>query len=111
MLRLFRRDPPSAREADFIDVSHGGEIYRVRVRRTAAAKRFTLRVRTAARDVVLTMPQRASFKSGKSFAERHGAWIGARLRHLPQQIGFAPGDRVPLRGIAHRIELAPRQLR
>ncbi len=107
MLRLFRRDPP-AREADFIDVSHGGETYRVRVRRTATAKRFTLRVRTAARDIVLTMPHRASFKAGKSFAERHGAWIGAKLRHLPEKIGFAPGDCVPLRGVPHCIAQAPR---
>ena len=102
MLRLFRRDPPPVREAEFIDVSHGGEIYRIRVRRTATAKRFTLRVRAAARDIVLTMPARASFKAGKSFAERQGAWIGAKLRHLPEKIGFEPGDSVPLRGVLHR---------
>ena len=108
MLRLFRRDPPPAREDDFIDVAHGGEIYRIRVRRTASAKRFTLRIRTAARDIVLTMPARASFRHGKSFAERHGAWIGAKLRHLPEKIGFEPGDSVPLRGVPHRIALAPR---
>ena len=108
MLRLFRREPPPAREADFIDVSHGGETYRIRVKRSAGAKRFTLRIRTAARDIVLTMPARASFKQGKSFAERHGAWIGAKLRHLPEKIGFEPGDSVPLRGVPHRIALAPR---
>ncbi len=108
MLRLFRREPPPAREADFIDVSHGGETYRIRVKRSASAKRFTLRIRTAARDIVLTMPARASFKQGKSFAERHGAWIGAKLRHLPEKIGFEPGDSVPLRGVPHRIALAAR---
>ncbi|MGO9674241.1 MAG: M48 family metallopeptidase [Methylocella sp.] len=106
MLRLFRRDPPPAREADFIDVAHDGEIYRIRVRRTSSAKRFTLRIRTAARDIVLTMPARASFKHGKSFAERHSAWIGAKLRHLPEKIGFEPGDSVPLRGVPHKIALA-----
>jgi predicted metal-dependent hydrolase len=108
MLRLFRRDPPSAREADFIDVSHGGETYRIRVKRTASARRFTLRVRTAARDIVLTMPARASFRDGQSFAERHGAWIGAKLRRLPEKIGFEPGDSVPLRGVPHKIARAPR---
>ena len=108
MLRLFRREPPPAREADFIDVSHGGETYRVRVRRSASAKRFTLRIRTAARDIVLTMPARASFKQGKSFAERHGAWIGAKLRRVPEKIGFELGDSVPLRGVPHSIALAAR---
>ena len=108
MLRLFRRDPPTAREADFIDVSHGGETYRVRVRRTANARRFTLRVRTAARDIILTMPARASFRDGQSFAERHGAWIGAKLRRLPEKVGLEAGDSVPLRGVPHRIAPAPR---
>jgi predicted metal-dependent hydrolase len=107
MLRLFRRDPPPAREADVISVSHAGETYPVRVRRTAAAKRFTLRVRAASRDVVLTMPVRASFRDGKSFAERHGAWIGAKLRRLPEKIALKPGDVLPLRGVPHRIALAP----
>ncbi len=108
MLRLFRRDPPTVREADFIDVSHGGETYRIRVRRTASARRFTLRVRTAARDILLTMPVRASFRDGQSFAERHGAWIGAKLRRLPEKVGFEPGDSVPLRGVPHKIAPAPR---
>jgi predicted metal-dependent hydrolase len=108
MLRLFRRDPPPEREADFINVSHGGETYRIRVKRTAAAKRFTLRVRTATRDVMLTMPARASFRDGQSFAERHRAWVGAKMRHLPEKIGLEPGDTVPLRGVAHKIALAPR---
>lgn len=111
MLRLFRRDPPAAREAEFIDVAHGGENYRVRIRRTAAAKRFTLRVRTANEDVVLTIPVRARFSDAKSFATRHVAWIGARMRRLPEKVAFAPGDRVPLRGVPHQIRLAPRQSR
>ena len=110
MLRLFRRDPPTVREADFIDVSHGGETYRIRVRRTASARRFTLRVRTAARDILLTMPARASFRDGQSFAERHGAWIGAKLRRLPEKIAFEPGDSVPLRGVPHKIAPAPRAI-
>jgi predicted metal-dependent hydrolase len=107
MLRLFRRDPPPARESDFIHVSHGGETYRIRVRRNAVAKLFTLRVRTVTRDVVLTMPARARFRDGESFAERHSAWIGVKMRHLPEKIGLKPGDRVPLRGVPHRIAHTP----
>ena len=36
------------------------------------------------------MPARASFRDGKLFAERHGAWIGARLRRLPEPDRLCP---------------------
>ncbi len=107
MLRLLRRDAPPVKEAGFIDVSHCGETYRVSVRRTAAARRFTLRVRMATRDVVLTLPARASLKEAKSFAERNAPWIGAKLRRLPEQIRFVPGSLVPFRGAPHRIARRP----
>src|SRR5271166_897765 len=103
MLRLFSRNSPAAKEAGFFDVSHSGETYRVHVRRTAAARRFTLRVRSATRDVVLTLPARASLVQAKSFAQRHAPWIGVKLRRLPGNIPFELGGIVPLRGIAHRI--------
>jgi predicted metal-dependent hydrolase len=103
MLRLFQRDATRAQEAAFIEVSHAGETYRIYLRRMAAARRFTLRVRTAARDVVLTMPARGSLSEAKSFAARHAAWIGAKLRRLPEHMRFEPGQSVPLRGVPHRI--------
>jgi predicted metal-dependent hydrolase len=103
MPRLSSRDGPAAKEGDFFDVSHSGETYRIRVRRTAAARRFTLRVRTAMRDVVLTLPARASLVQAKSFAQRHAPWIGVKLRRLPENIPFELGGVVPLRGVAHRI--------
>jgi len=107
VLRLFSRDSPTAKEADFFEVSHSGETYRIHVRRTAAARRFTLRVRTVTRDVVLTLPARASLVQAKSFAQRHAPWIGVKLRRLPENIPFEVGGIVPLRGVAHRI--APRR--
>jgi predicted metal-dependent hydrolase len=107
MPRLFSRDAPAAKEDDFFDVSHSGETYRIHVKRTAAARRFTLRVRTVTRDVVLTLPARASLIQAKSFAQRHAPWIGVKLRRLPDNIPFELGGVVPLRGVAHRI--TPRQ--
>ncbi len=73
------------------------------MRRLGAARRFTLRVRAAAQDVVLTMPARGSVTEAKSFADRHAAWIGAKLRRLPARIPFIPGAAVPLRGTLHEI--------
>jgi predicted metal-dependent hydrolase len=91
----------------YLDVSHAGETYRINLRRTAAARRFTLRVRAATQDVVLTMPARGSLSEAKSFAGRHAAWIGAKLRRLPEMIPFEPGAFVPVRGTLHRITHCP----
>ncbi|HUI22229.1 MAG TPA: SprT family zinc-dependent metalloprotease [Methylocella sp.] len=86
-----------------LDISHAGETYRVNIRRITSARRFTLRVRAATQDVVLTMPARGSIAEAKSFASRHAAWIGAKLRQLPEKIPLKPGGLVPLRGTLHLI--------
>lgn len=97
---LFRRtSEPSA-----ITVGFDGEIYPVRLRRHHQARRYTLRIHAANREVVLTMPPRGSVKQAKDFAQRHGAWIAARLRRLPDTVPFAHGTLLPLRGVDHRIE-------
>ena len=61
----------------------------------------------ATQDVVLTMPARGSLGEAKSFVGRHAAWIGAKLRRLPEMIPFEPGALVPLRGTLHRIAHCP----
>ena len=93
--------------AAHFDVAHDGEVYRVALKRVAASRRFTLRVRTATRDVLLTMPSRSSLKAAREFAERHAAWIGARLARLPQPVAFEPRAVTPLRGVDHRIVHRP----
>ncbi|HXW27412.1 MAG TPA: SprT family zinc-dependent metalloprotease, partial [Xanthobacteraceae bacterium] len=59
------------------------------------------------RDVLLTMPLRGSLKEARAFAQKHGGWIAARLRRLPQAAPFVPGAALPLRGATHRIEHRP----
>ncbi len=66
----------------YLDVKHSGETYRVLVKRAPAARRFTLRIRAATRDVTRTIPRRGALADAREFAERHAAWIGARLRRL-----------------------------
>lgn len=102
MLRLFQSRTPSAQVVHF-DVAHSGDVYRVALKRLPSARRFTLRVRGPTRDVVLTMPARSSLKSAREFAERHAAWIGARLARLPCPVTFEPHSATPLRGVEHRI--------
>ncbi len=90
-----------------LDISHAGDQFRVALKRVTGARRYTLRVRSATRDVILTMPKRSSVASAKDFAERHAAWIGARLARLPKPVPFAPGSRIPFRGIEHLIVHRP----
>jgi predicted metal-dependent hydrolase len=102
MLSLFDRRPVAE-----IAVAHAGEIYRVALKRVATSRRYTLRVRVASRDVLLTMPARGTLRQAREFAERHAAWIGVRLARLPKPVAFAPGEIAPLRGVDHLIAHRP----
>jgi predicted metal-dependent hydrolase len=96
---LYRRPT----EPQAIEVACENAIYLVRLRRHRQARRYTLRIQAATREVILTMPPRGSLKEAKAFAEKHGAWIAARLGRLPKAAPFAHGMNVPLRGVMHRI--------
>jgi hypothetical protein len=96
---LYRRPTePSALEIIF-DKS----VLLVRLRRHRQARRYTLRIDAALREVVLTMPPRGSVREARDFAQQHGGWIAARLKRLPEAAPFVHGVEVPLRGILHRI--------
>ncbi|MFN3656193.1 MAG: M48 family metallopeptidase [Pseudolabrys sp.] len=97
---LFRRTS----EPGAISVAFDGEVYLVRMRRHAQARRYTLRINAATREVVLTMPPRGSVAQAREFAQKHGGWIAARLRRLPEAAPFAHGTVLPVRGVEHRIE-------
>jgi len=96
---LYRR--PS--EPKTITIVFDGMMYLVRLSRHRRARRYTLRIHAATREVVLTMPPRGDLKEAKAFAERHGGWIAARLGRLPKAVPFVHGTVVPLRNMAHRI--------
>ncbi len=96
---LYRR--PSEPQA--IEIVFDRAVYLVRVRRHRQARRYTLRIQSASREVVLTMPPRGTLQEARDFAQKHGAWIAARLDRLPRAAPFADGTVVPLRGVPHRI--------
>lgn len=91
----------------YLDVNHSGETYRVLLKRAPTARRFTLRVRAATRDVTLTMPWHGAFADARDFAQRNAAWIGARLRRLPAPVPFQHGEIIPFRGEPHLIVHRP----
>jgi predicted metal-dependent hydrolase len=86
-----------------LEIAFDGAVLAVRLRRHRQARRYTLRIQAASREVVLTIPPRGTLKEARSFAEKHGAWIAARLGRLPQAAPFADGVVVPLRGEPHTI--------
>ena len=96
---LYRR--PSEPQA--IEIVFNNAVYPVWIRRHKQARRYTLRIQAATREVVLTIPPRGTLKEAGAFAHKHGGWIAARLGRLPQAAPFADGAVVPLRGEPHRI--------
>ncbi|MDI4666093.1 M48 family metallopeptidase [Xanthobacter autotrophicus] len=107
---LFRRQdrkPPTPRAAEWIELMLDDETLRVAVRRHPQARRLTLRVRAAARDVTLTAPPHVPLAFAHDFVQRHREWVRLRLVRLPQQVPFEPGSVIPLHGTPHRIVHCP----
>jgi predicted metal-dependent hydrolase len=100
---LYRRP----REPQTIEIVFDSSVFPVRVRRHRQARRYTLRIQTATREVILTIPPRGTVKDAREFAQKHGGWIAARLGRLPEAAPFTHGVVMPLRGIAHRVTHRP----
>jgi predicted metal-dependent hydrolase len=94
-------------EPQAIEVAFDQAVYPVRVRRHRQARRYTLRIQAATREVVLTMPPRGSLREAKEFAQKHGGWIASRLHRLPEATPFRDGSTLPFRGVQHRIVHRP----
>jgi predicted metal-dependent hydrolase len=94
-------------EPSSIDIAVDDAVYQVRLQRHRQARRYTLRVQSATREVVLTMPPRGNLRDAEAFAKKHGGWVAARLNRLPQPSPFRDGAIVPLRGEPHRIDHRP----
>ena len=101
---LFYRRPS---EPQTFQVEFDRASFPVRVRRHRQARRYTLRIQAATREVILTMPPRGSLREAREFAQKHGGWIAARMHRLPQAVPFADGTTLPLRGVEHRIAHRP----
>lgn len=97
---LFNRRPA---EPQAIEIKFDRSVFLVRLRRHRQARRYTLRIQSTTREVVLTMPMRGSLREAVAFAQKHGGWIAARLSRLPHGAPFAEGVVIPLRGEPYRI--------
>lgn len=70
----------------------------IEVVRNARARRIRLAVDPRDGRVRLTLPPRASLKTGLAWAEQHRDWIAAQQAKLPESQPLEPGARIPLAG-------------
>lgn len=70
----------------------------IEVVRNARARRIRLAVDPRDGRVRLTLPPRASLKTGLAWAEQHRDWIATQQARLPESQPLEPGARIPLAG-------------
>jgi hypothetical protein len=104
LLRFFGKQTPEPEE---LRIEHADALLPVTFRRSARARRVSLRVDPARRRIVLTAPTRMSREAAVGFAQQQAGWIAARLKRLPERRLFADGADVPLFGMPHRVRHRP----
>ena len=75
----------------------------VQWRRSARARRVSLRIDPRGGAVVITLPPRASRQSGLQLLMTHADWVRGRIAALPRAVLFSHGATVPLDGVPHII--------
>ncbi|OYV34206.1 MAG: zinc metallopeptidase [Rhodospirillales bacterium 20-64-7] len=80
-----------------------GELASVAFKRSARARKISLRVDAAQGGIVITLPMRASRKAGLSLLQTHEDWVAERLASLPQALPFVAGAVVPICDVGHVI--------
>ncbi|WP_207538426.1 M48 family metallopeptidase [Sabulicella rubraurantiaca] len=76
-------------------------------RRSARARRVSLRVDPVAGAAVVTLPRRASRAQGLRLLEEHAAWVLRQLDGLTPALELRDGATVPIGGVPHLIRHAP----
>ncbi len=101
-MRLFRPAAPRLAPGDLIEVE--GRPVRLRVH--GRARRVSLRLDVASREVIATAPNARRLSEAAAFAKSRAGWIAARLDSLPSGAGFAPGVVIQVNGAPLRLERA-----
>ena len=84
-----------------LQLAHGPAA--VRWRRSARARRASLRIDARGACVVVTLPARAARAAGLALLAGHAAWVAGHLAALPPALAFADGALVPLGGEPYRV--------
>jgi predicted metal-dependent hydrolase len=105
-MQLFRTTPRLS-AGDLIEV--GGRPVRLAVH--ARARRVSLRLDAARREVVAVAPSRARLREAADFALSRAGWIAAHLDDLPQAVRFTPGAILEVGGSPCRLERAAMRIK
>ncbi|GAC1340750.1 MAG: SprT family zinc-dependent metalloprotease [Acetobacteraceae bacterium] len=92
-------------QPDSIALPHGK--VPVTWRRSARARRISLRIEPREGGVIVTLPDRASVAAGHALLMAHTGWVAERLARLPRPIALGAGAEVPIGGKPHRIVHRP----
>ncbi len=79
----------------------------VRWRRSARARRVSLRIDPARGDVVVTLPSRAAKRHGVALLTEHAGWVMQKLGNLAPERAFEAGGSVPIGGVERTIRHEP----
>lgn len=85
-----------------IPLDLGGHSVDVTIKRSAQARRMSLRI-DPAKGVVMVLPAHASLRDAERFLLAHRVWVAERLARLPGKVALADGIVVPLGGVPHAI--------
>jgi predicted metal-dependent hydrolase len=96
-LRLPWHAAPTGPQAAAREVTIAGRRFPVVIARHHRARRYVIRV-TAAGEIRLTVPARASIRSGMAFAARQSAWILREWNRRERQLALVEGGTVWYRG-------------
>jgi predicted metal-dependent hydrolase len=80
-----------------------GALAKVAFRRSARARKISLRIDAAQGGIVITLPPRASRRAGLSLLQTHEVWVAEKLAEMPQAVPFLAGAAVPIDGLPHII--------
>ncbi len=76
-------------------------------RRSARARRISLRIEPRQGILVITLPKRASAAAVRAVLASHRDWVAERLARLPRPVALGEGAEVPIDGVPHRIVHRP----
>lgn len=85
---------------------NGDPALMVVLRRSARARRISLRVSRLDGRITLTLPLRASLKAGQDFLAERAAWLRAVVAEVAPPLAVAPGALLPVEGAPLRLERA-----
>ncbi len=80
---------------------------RIEWRRSARARRVSLRIDPRGGAVVVTLPHRAARNAGMALLIDNAEWVSERLAALPGAVTLTDGAELPLYGAPHRIRHMP----